>query len=837
MTLPILLVALLILFLVIALFGGFFTYVYWWLIQRPLPQRQGSLHVDGLSAPVEVIRDKHGIPHIYAATAADLWIAQGFVHAQDRLWQMEQQRRIANGTLAERFGKAALDVDRFSRVIGFRRSAAAEWETLDADARAALEQYVHGVNAYIASRPGQLSAEFNLLRRPPAPWTPIDVLAFGKYIGWTLCINWESELLRLQLAGQMDPFRAADLEPNYPADNPIIAEGVGSQDAMRLVETAGLLLNEYDKIKTWTGPQGALLGSNSWVLGPQKTLTERPILCNDPHLTLTIPGIWYENRLTCPEFSVAGASFAGAPGVVIGHNERITWGLTNALPDVQDLFIERPHPDNAPGNGGPGNGAPGDSAPRYEANGAWTEATVLHESIVIRNSDPHVEEVIVTRHGPLISGLIGDKATLPLSLRWTGHDPGNIVHAVLRLNRAANWDEFNAALDHWSLPPQNVTYADVDGNIGYRLAGRIPVRAAGLGLTPAPGWNDDYAWTGEIPAAELPRIFNPPSGMIVTANNKIVGDDYPYFLGAEFLPGWRARRIEEMLKTKKRLGPRDMQRIQLDTTSLYAEALTPFLTQQESDDPYVKIAINMLRNWSYAMEADSGAALVFQYTKLHLLEMVFGDKAFAGKALAGKGGELFKRYKGETISPFFVANGFSLRAETRLLELLRSEEESAWYTDAATGRPRSRDELVMEALTRSVKRIRREVNATPRQWAWGRMHQIRYIHPMGSVRLLSGYFNRGPFPIGGDSTTPNQTSFAPELPPGLVQIVAAYRQIIEVGDWDAMQSITVTGQSGHALSDNYVDQLPMWLEGMYHAMPWSRERVEEVAVHRLELMP
>jgi penicillin amidase len=811
MSIPILITVLILLFVIIALLGGLFTYVYWWLIQRPLPQSAGTVDLDGLTAPVEVLRDKHGIPHLYAQTRMDLWRAQGFVHAQDRLWQMEQQRRIAAGTLSELFGKAALDVDRFSRTLGFRRSAEAEWATLDPQARAALEAYVAGINAYIGSRPERLAAEFNLLRRQPSVWTPVDVLAFGKFMGWCLSINWESELVRLQLAAQLDPLRAAELEPNYPQDNPLIAEGVGSESALRLVETAGLLLNEYEKVKAWTGPQGALLGSNSWVVGPERTISERPILCNDPHLTLTIPGIWYENHLECPDLKVSGASFAGAPGVIIGHNEHIAWGLTNALPDVQDLFVERAHPDDPQ---------------LFEVNGTWEAAMVLREEIIVRNQrEPYVEEVVITRHGPLISRLVTDRTAVPLSLRWTGHEPGNIVCAILNLNEARGWDEFNSALDGWNVPPMNVTYADVKGNIGYRLVGQIPVRAAGLGMLPAPGWNDGYAWTGTIPACELPRLFNPPSGMIVTANNKIVGDDYPHFLGVEFLPGWRARRIEEMLKVKKRLAPRDMARIQLDTTSLYAEMLTPWLTQQDSDDPYVKIAINMLRNWSYSMEADSGAALVFHYTKLHLLEIVYGDKL----------GKLFKSYKGETLSPFFVANGFMLRAETRLLEMLRTDEVSVWYTDMASGRQRSRDEVIMEALTRAVKRIRREVNPTPRHWAWGRMHQVRYIHPMGSVRLLSGYFNRGPFPVGGDSTTPNQTYYAPELPPGLVQVVAGYRQIIEVGNWDAMQSITVTGQSGHPLSDNYVDQLPMWLDGMYHPMPWRREAVEAKAIQRLIL--
>ena len=852
MTLPTILIVLVALFVAVAFFGGIFLYVYWWLIQRALPDLSGKLPLDGLSAPVEVLRDERGIPHIYAQNQADLFRAQGFAHAQDRLWQMEQNRRIASGRLSELFGVAALDVDRFSRIVGFRRAAAAELATLQPEMVAVLENYVAGINAYIRSRPGRLAAEFNLLRRQPEPWTPLDVIAFSKVMGWSLSVNWESELVRLQLANQLDPLLAADLEPDYPPQNPAITEALGEK-SLRLVSTAGLLLGQYEELQKWLGPSGPNQGSNNWVVAPKQSSSGRAILCNDPHLSLTMPGVWYENHLHCNEngdsgrqtadgrpqtgdggrqtadgrpqtadrnsplttrnFHVSGVTFAGAPGVVIGHNERIAWGVTNAFPDVQDLYIERPHPEQ----------------PNLFAYGdGWEAARVIEERIVVRRQNrPHIERVVITRHGPLIDRLVNGGAGTPLALRWQGHQPGRLIHAILGINRAQNWEEFDAALADWSVPAQNFVYADVEGNIGYRLAGDIPMRRAGLGLLPAPGWTDEYEWTGLIPHAELPSVYNPPSGLIVTANNKVTGDDYPHFLGVEHFPGWRARRIEEMLREKRRLNLRDMEQIQLDTTSLYAAELAPLLVSHQSSDPYVNIGVNLLRNWSHTMEKESAAALVFHYTLLHLLDMTFGEKIGAAK----------KGFLGGTLSPLFIISGFMHRAETRLLEILRANEESLWYTDAKTGRQRSRDELIGEALQLSVRRIRKEVNPTPRNWAWGRMHQIRYGHPMGSVRILAGFFNRGPYPLGGDGTTPNQTSYAPELPPGLAQMVASYRQIYDVGDWDAARTVTTSGQSGHPLSPNYADQIPMWLEGVYHPMPWSREAVEAVTVHRLRLEP
>lgn len=806
------------LLLLLTILAGLAAYfIYWSLIQRAVPDLEGEFVFPGLEESVTVLRDKHGVPHIQAQNRADLFRAQGYVHAQDRLWQMEQNRRTARGTLAELFGLAALETDRYSRIIGFRRAAQVELAGLGGESRQLLEWYCQGVNAYRAARPGRLAAEFNLLRVQPAPWTPEDVLAVTKLMAWSMSVNWESELVRLQLAAQMAPHLAADLEPDYPQENPVILEAVGSQEALRLLSTAGLLLQQYEQIQPWIGPRGGGLGSNGWVVAPQRSQTGRALLCNDPHLPLRMPGIWYENHLTCPDLHVSGAIFPGTPGVLIGHNEHLAWGVTNAFVDTQDLYLERPHPEQ----------------PDHFAFGEeWEAAQVVEEVIQVRRrAVPHVERVVITRHGPLINGLVTGmaeaKESAPLALRWTGHAPGQSLKATLGIMEAATVQEFDAALADWAAPVQNFICADDQGAIHTVMAGHVPIRANGLGLLPAPGWTGDQEWTGVIPHPEMPRITDPESGLIVTANNKMVGDDYPYWLGIEFMPGWRAARIEELLQTKNTHTVRDMERIQLDSHSKLAEALTPWLASLFSDNSWEKAAINFLRSWSHTMESTSEAALIYHFALLHLLDLTFGDKL--GAARDGFGGN--------AMSPIFMINGFRHRATSRLLELLKDNPESRWYTEAASGRLRSRDELVQEAFSRAIGDIRRRLGDSTRRWAWGRLHQIRYIHPMGSVRILRGLLNRGPFPVAGDGATPNVSDYSAHLPPGLVQITASYRQICEVGRWDQMQSITTSGQSGHPLSRLYDDQMAMWREGVYRTMAWSAEAVDNAAEYRMTLLP
>ncbi len=795
-----------------------FFYVYWRRVQRPTPTLNGELRLECLDGTAEVLRDRYGIPHIYAENDADLFRALGFTHAQDRLWQMEQNRRTAKGELSEAFGPAALDADRFSRIVGFRRAAEKELAALDPGTRQVVDWYVEGVNAFIDSHPGRLAAEFNLLRLTPAPWSAVDTLACSKMMAWSLSVNWESELVRLQLAHRLGAIRAADLEPDYPADAPVILDAVGEAEATRLLQTAGLMLNQYEGLKKWFGMEGEGRGSNSWVLAPKRSATRRPLLCNDPHMAVQVPSAWYEVHLSSPGYEVSGASLPGIPGVMLGHNRRIAWGMTAALCDVQDLYVERRHTDDAE---------------LFEYDGRWERAEIVEEAISVRGAEsPHVERVLVTRHGPIVDSLAGEVRRaaidgLAFALQWTGHVAGNTLGAVLALNRASDWETFQAALAEWADPPQNVTFADVDGNIGYVLAGRLPRRKYNLGLTPASGWDGENEWDGFLSAAELPRLYNPPSGAIVTANNKITGDDFAHFLGVEYAPGWRAARIEEMIAEKDRHSLRDMAEIQLDTTSKFAARLGPHFGRLEPADAFEKVAAGYLRRWDYRMDADSPAALIYHFCWLHLLDMTFGEAL----------GPVRDGYLGISETPLFTIHGFRLRASTRLLEMLEGEAESVWYGVDANGQPRSRDALLRAVLARAVRQIRSEYGDNARRWDWGRAHQVRYVHPLGGARILRTFFNRGPFPVGGDMTTPNQTGYAPVLPPGLVNVAAVYRQAYDVGEWECAQTVTQTGQSGHAMSDQYDDQMAMWREGVYHAMPWSKDAVEKAAVYRLLLHP
>jgi penicillin amidase len=818
------------LFALVLLAAAVFLYVYWWLMQRPNPKLEGKLAAPFLDAPVEILRDKHGVPHVYAQSEADLFRAQGWLHAQERMWQMEQARRIAAGRLAELFGAPALDADRFCRIIGFRRAAEAELPTLDADTRRVLDWYSAGVSAYIADHPGRLAAEINLLRVNVEPWTAVDTLACAKATAWSMSINWESELTRLRLLQELDPYLAAELDPDYPEKNPLIMEGVGNQTKERLLHTAGLLLHQYETVRSWLGDGGSGgKGSNSWVVAPKHSLNRRPLLCADPHLGVQLPGPVYEMHLDCPQLEVSGATFPGQPSVVMGHNNMLAWGMANGLADTQDLFIEQVHPEDPT---------------RFAYGGEWEQAQVIDEVIQVRRGLPHTERVVITRHGPLITNFLRPPTPhgrtpaqesltvpliMPLALQWAGLAPNRTQAARLALARAADWQQFTAALSDWATPVQAFTYADARGNIGFMLAGHIPQRAQNLGLLPAAGWDPAYAWGPPIPPQELPQLYNPESGLIVAANNKPVSDDYAQFLGVEFDPGWRAARIEEMLLEKERHTIRDMQEMQQDTLSKFAQAFTPWFTLLRSEDPWEKTALQLLRKWNWRMDSDSQAALCFHYILAHLMELVWGDKLRAARA----------GFLGVSSAPLFPLHGFHLRAETKLLELLNAHEESFWYADIANSRQRPRDELLQEALSRAMRSIRQVHGDSSLRWAWGRTHQVRFTHPLGRARFVGHFFDRGPLPVGGDATTPLQTRFTTldDVLPGLVTTLPVYRQVYEVGAWDRAETVLAGGQSGHPLSRLYDDQVMMWREGVYHLMPWSRDAVEKTAVYRLLLQP
>lgn len=805
------LIVLLIVLILVAVATLVLVLLYGWVVLRPLARTKGQQALPGLSDAVEVLRDQWGIPHIYAASEADVWRAQGYVHAQDRLWQMELQRRLAHGRLAAIFGAQALDADRLSRTIGFGRCAAQEFETLDADTCAVLEAYAGGINAFLSATNTRLPAEFAVLHSKAEPWTAVDSLACARMIAWSMSGHWESELLRTLLAERLGPERAASLEPEYPLDNPTVLPGQTG-----LQQVAGLLLSQYDQSRHWFGAPGqAGVGSNAWAVDGKHSATGKPLLASDPHLPAQIPCFWYENHLDVSqgELRLAGASTPGLPGVWMGHNDAIAWGAANAPIDTQDLYVEQPNPDDPA---------------QFRFGEQWEVAHKIVESIEVRErAEPVVLNVTITRHGPLLNDLLAEAERThypPLALRWTGHERQGFLPALLRLNRARSWQEFQTALHTWTAPTQQFVYADRDGHIGTAIAGLAPLRAAGIGALPAPGWTGAHEWIGWVPAAELPQIFDPSAGFVVAANHKATGDEYPYFLTLEWDPGFRARRIVDVLKGKPRHTRRDFEVLQNDTLSLLAQQMAAYFSTLNPSDPWERTALRQLVEWNYRTNRESMGAAVFELCHLHLLEKVYGDKL--GPALPG--------YLGQARNPLFSLASFQGRASSRLLQLLEDNDDPYWY--AAGDRPRTRDELLAETLRDAVRTLLDTVGDNPRRWQWGRFHQATLRHPLATTRL-GWMFSRGPYALDGDGDTVNLAAVPLKLPINFVHVTTVYRQIIDLDDFDRSLSVLNSGQSGQPGSPHYADQIEPWREGEYHPMLWSRAQVEEHLENRLVLTP
>jgi penicillin G amidase len=775
-------------------------------LRRPLPQTTGQLAVPGLNAPVEVLHDRWGVPHIYAASNADLFLAQGFVHAQDRLWQMELHRRTGYGRLAEIFGVRALESDRFLRVLGFGRVARQEAAALEGATREAVECYVRGVNAFLAQAGGRLPVEFTLLRFRPEPWQPADVLVWGKVMALNLSGNWTAEVLGARIVAAVGPERAAALLPTYPADHPLtLPPGLGA-DALAGVEAA----------RPFTAQGDGTQGSNAWVVSGARSRSGKPLLANDPHLALQMPSLWYEMHLTGGDYAVAGASIPGTPGIVIGHNARIAWGVTNGMNDLQDLYVEHFDPADP-------------ASRRYEFRGAWEEATVVREEIVVREgrrTRTEMLDVRLTRHGPVISPQTPQADATPaeqLALRWTALDPGHLSRAVLALNQATDWTSFRAALADWTVPTQNFVYADVGGHIGYALGGVMPLRAQGAGLLPVPGWTGEWEWTGAIPPDENPYTLDPDAGLIVTANNRIAGDDYPYPLPAEWLPGYRAIRIRALLERTPRHDTTSFARIHADRRSLPGQAFIALAATGQlpvDDDPLAQAACATLAAWDGVLSADSVGGLIYVVLREHLLARVYQEIAPQLGLVTGLG--VFATLPGRM---------FLLRALPEVLRRLAAHDD-AWLPAGDTW-----DAVLRDAWSATIAQLRAAQGDDVARWRYGRANLLTLRHPLGARRPLDRLFNRGPYATGGDSDTVCMGSRSLD-PTGLETFVApSYRQIWDLADWDRGRTIHPTGQSGHPASPHYDDFISTWHGGKYHPTPWTPAAVEEAAVARLTLTP
>ncbi|MGO1166665.1 MAG: penicillin acylase family protein [Janibacter sp.] len=819
--------------------------------RRPLPQTTGQIEVPGLAGEVEVLRDEQGVPHVYADTMGDLMRGQGYVQAQDRFFEMDTRRHITAGRLAELVGEPGVETDKVIRTMGWRTVAEAELPMLAPKTRRALEAFAEGVNAWLDERGSNASMgiEYSILSMTlpeyrVEDWTAVDSLAWLKAMAWDLRGNYTGELTRAALDGQVSQTMIDDLYPAYPSGEhaPILSgkewqpgrtKGARAKDTSSpggdstpaaartaLASTASAI----DAIPAMLG-RGEGIGSNSWVVSGDRSTTGRPLLANDPHLGVSMPGIWYQMGLHCREVSeacpvdVSGYTFAGIPGIVIGHNQDIAWGFTNLAPDVTDFYLEQISGD------------------RYLRDGSLEPLEERTETIKVAGGKDEKITVRSTAHGPILSDVLPGVAAAgreveidgrrtsdyAVSLAWTALTPSRTADAILALNSATNFEDFRAAAKDFTVPSQNLVYADTEGNIGYQAPGKVPVRKGvdgnPPGWLPAPGWDSDYDWSGFVPFEDLPSVLNPKDGVIVTANQQVTASATP-FLTTEWDYGYRSQRIEDLLTSEDKVSPDKMARIQLDTHNGLASTLIPHLLDVDVDD-FTRDGQDLLRTWDESQPVDgeenSAAAAYFNSVWRHVVEVTFNDDLPGDLQASGS-------------SQHWAA-----------VERLLDKPRSAWWDDRTTpGVIEGRNEVLRQAMVDARLELTRTLGKDPADWEWGRMHDVTFRHTVlggegipGPVRSL---MNSGPHPVGGGSSTVDAMNW--DASQGYaVTSAPSMRMVVDLGDLDASRWVNQTGNSGHPFSSHYDDQIDAWREGETYAWPSSREAVLEATEDTLTLTP
>lgn len=774
-----------------------------------LPQTQGRVAVAGLQTPVTIARDKDGIPHIRAESEHDAYFALGFIHAQDRLWQMEATRRVGAGRLAEILGPSLLGTDKFMRTLGLHRRAEAIYAKAPPELRAALDAYADGVNGYLTAHKGALPPEFYLLRLRPEPWKPADSLVWGQLMGLRLAGDWRGELTRAALAAHLTPGQVSALLDDN-GDGPVSVEEPQGRSATRHGDAQPISAPKLDPVMLadlvhllppWLGPTSA---SNSWVLAGPRTTSGKPLLANDPHLALEIPSTWYLAQVTAPGLNLSGATAPGVPIHVIGHNDRIAWGITNTGSDVQDLFIETIDPQDAG---------------RYLTPDGSQPFVTRQETIAVRGADTVTITVRETRHGPLISDLsdsrqpgIRDNQVLAFASPGLRDDDGT-AEALFRINRAGDWAQFTEALQKFHYPQQNLAYADVDGNIGFYVAGRVPTRKSGDGSLPVPGSTGAYDWTGFIPFDELPHSFNPKSGRLINANNRVIDSDYPYPLGRHWEEPYRAERIAALLERRQRQDIDRMKRMQADDVSLAARQLLqlmlPMAQATRSPTTMQSAALTLLTDWTDDTDVDMPQPLIFTAWLRELNRAIYGDE----------------------LGPNFARLSWSLRPAF-IADVLTSS--AAWCDDITTPQVETCEFQVQSAFTTALKQLAAVYGPVPQHWRWGDAHRVTFSHRVFSRVPVIGPWLDLSLATPGDDFTLNRggTSIRNEAAPFAHVHGASMRAIYDLDDLTNSQFIIAGGQSGNPLSRDYLSMARRWRNVAYVSIDRPKG-----GFHRLILTP
>jgi penicillin G amidase len=826
------------------------------LVRRPFPQVDGTVDLAGLSAPVTVVRDGNGIPQLYGDTMGDLMQAQGYVAAQDRFFEMDVRRHITSGRLSELFGQTTLETDEFVRTLGWRRTAAREMALLQPRTREALQSYADGVNAYLETHsPSHISVEYTLLAASgvnyePEPWTPVDSLSWLEAMAWDLRGNMTDEIDRvLDLAGHT----RAQVDQLYPAydyglhppivDQGAVVDGVYQQDATQpgtrnperpaydarargVLRRLGRGLADIPQLMG----RGSGIGSNSWVVDGAHSSTGSPLLANDPHLGVSLPGIWMQIGLHCRvvdrqcPLDVSGFTFSGVPGVVIGHNANVAWGFTNLDPDVSDLFLEKIRGD------------------RWRHGGRWLPLKQRRERIEVHGRPDVTIDVRSTAHGPILSDVsdqirdVGTQAPVTggrpdgtsyaVSLAWTGDEPSRTADAILGFDTARDWRSFRHAASRFAVPAQNLVYADRAGHIGYQAPGRIPIRQSGNdGLWPSAGWRPENDWTGAyVPFQALPNVLDPRDGFVVTANQAAVGPDYPYYLTRDWDQGYRSTRIRSLLTSAfadhGTVSVADLAAMQLDTRNPMAPALVPYLLHIDLPRGYYSAGQALLRSWDFEQPADSAAAAYYNVVWSDVLADTFHDEL--PRAQWPDGGDRW------------------MAVLTRLLQHPRDR----WWDDVTTPQRETRDDILRTAMLQARNDLTELLSRSPTGWSWGAIHELD-LHNQTLGESGNGFaewlLNRNGFEVGGGDAMVDAAAW--DAASGdfrnrfHVTSAPSMRMVVSLAHFDDSRWVNLTGESGHAYDSHYTDQTELWATG--RTLPWafSTTAVRATVSHTLTLEP
>ena len=822
-----------------------------WVTGRALPQTSGTLTVPGLERPVTVVRDVAGIAHIRAETAHDLFMAQGFVHAQERMWQMEVWRHISAGRLSEMFGESQLDTDRFIRTLGWRQATERDVAAMAPEARAVVDAYAQGVNAWLDQERDSLGLAFLVTGTKPEPWTALDSVGWQKVQAWNLGSNMDEELFRFLADARLgDAARTDELFPPYPEDAPVIVPGPGdaadaagtapSSAARREIPEAqatgwrsiadlGDSIGRIAGLDLGDGMVGMHgVGSNNWVAAPGLTTTGGALLANDPHLGISMPSIWYLNGLHCAPvtdacpYDVAGVSFPGVPAVVLGHNARIAWGATNAGPDVQDLFLEQADPADPT---------------RYLFEDESRPFETRTEEIRVSGlAEPVLQEVRLTAHGPILNDVEKRLADAPLmSLRWPAiAETDRTFEAILGLNTAGSFEEFRESLSLYGTPSQNFVYADVEGHIGYQLPGTIPMRDGDpTGLRPRPG-DGTHEWTGSIPFDELPSLLDPEAGTIVTANNAIVDTSYPYYVADQWDPGFRAESAADGLLARGEDGLTldDMTGLQVDTAMGRARNAAIWLIAAEPATDNGRLVLDRILEWDGACGIESLGCAAWSMFEYRLHRDVFDDDL----------GPLARDYVGTPPAHLVI-------------DALFDDPEAAWWDDASTPDRETSSGIVARAFDEAGSSLAASYGE-PTNWTWGRLHTATFQEAtIGSSGIgpLEWYFNDGPHAVAGAAGALDNTyyrfarAYPDPLDPDYVPVgpdrvfdvttLPSMRFAIDMTDLDGARIVITTGQSGNPFDRHYNDLIGPWRNGETVPLPFTPAAIDEAAAQTLVLQP